>query len=287
MCFEEQSVTEITSKVAIVRGERGYDPVFKALDLVDYKSAIVGFDRVLIKVNFICDKTWDTGATTDPIVVESIIKKLHDLNVAVSVVESDATITSADKASVKSGMKEMCERNNVDFVNLGHAKDRVKLSVPNGEALQNIIVPRLVVESPVISAAKLKTHVSTTVTLGMKNMFGILPDKFKAKYHGMGINKVIVDINAAIKPILTIVDGFVGMEGNGPMDGDPVQMDLIVAGKDTVAVDATCCRVMGFDPHTIKHVWHAHKRGLGEIDNFEIVGESIENVMHRFKPAGL
>ncbi len=278
---------KLTSKVAIVKGERGNEPVFKALDLVDYKGAIASFDRVLIKVNFICDKTWDTGATTDPIVVEAIINKLHDLSVAVSVVESDATITSADKASVKSGMKEMCERNNVDFVNLRYVKDKVKLSIPDGEALKNITVPRLVAESPVISAAKLKTHMSTTVTLGLKNMFGLLPDKFKAKYHGMGISKVIVDINAAIKPILTVVDGFVGMEGIGPIDGDPVQMDLIVAGRDTVAVDATCCRVMGFDPHAIKHVLRAHERGLGEIDNLEVVGESIENVLRRFKPAGI
>jgi uncharacterized protein (DUF362 family) len=280
-------VIEITSKVAVVKGERGHEPVFKALDLIDYKSVITGFDRVLIKVNFICDKTWDTGATTDPIVVEAIINKLQDFGVAVSVVESDATVTNADKASVKSGMKEMCERNNVDFVNLRHIKDRVKISVPNGEALQNITVPRLIVESPVISAAKLKTHISTTVTLGLKNMFGILPDKFKAKYHGMGISNVVVDINATIKPILTVVDGFVAMEGNGPTDGAPVQMDLIVAGRDTVAVDATCSRIKGFDPHNIKHVRHAHERGLGEIDNLEVVGESIANVMRRFKRAGI
>jgi uncharacterized protein (DUF362 family) len=280
-------VIKLTSKVAIVKGERGHEPVFKALDSVDYKSAIAGSDRILIKVNFICEKTWDTGATTDPIVVEAIINKLQDLGVAVSVVESDATITSADKASVKSGMKEICERNNVDFVNLRHLKDRVELSIPNGEALQNITVPRLVVESSVISAAKLKTHISTTVTLGLKNMFGILPDKFKGKYHGMGISNVIVDINAAIKPVLTVVDGFVGMEGNGPIDGDPVQMGLIVAGRDTVAVDATCCRIIGFDPHTIKHIRRAHERGLGEIDDLEVIGESIKNVMRRFKRAGI
>ena len=59
----------MTSKVAIVRGERSHEPVFKALDLIDYESALAGWDKVLIKVNFITDQTWDTGATTDPIVV--------------------------------------------------------------------------------------------------------------------------------------------------------------------------------------------------------------------------
>ena len=86
------------STVAIVKGERGHEPVFKALDLVDYKSCLAGYKRVLIKVNFIAVKTWDTGATTDPIVVEAIIRKLAHLPVEIKVVESDATMTNADKA---------------------------------------------------------------------------------------------------------------------------------------------------------------------------------------------
>jgi uncharacterized protein (DUF362 family) len=275
----------MTSKVAVVKGERGHEPVFKALDMIDYRSCVAGFAKALVKVNFICDATWDSGATTDPIVVEAIIRKLRDLGVDVSVVESDATMTNADKAFAKTGMRDMCVRNNVEFVNLRHVKDRVKLAVPDGEALRSVTVPRIVVDSAVINAAKLKTHSSTSVTLGLKNMFGLLPDKFKGKYHAIGINKVIVDINAAVKPVLTVVDGFVGMEGDGPVDGDPVRMDLIVAGRDVVAVDATCCRIMGFDPHNVKHVLRAHERGLGEVDEVEVVGESVESVMRRFKPA--
>lgn len=142
--------------VAVVKGERGHTPVFKALDLIDYKKALVGYDKVLIKVNFIVEKTWDTGATTDPVVVEAIIKKLEDLPVKVYVVESDATMTNADKAFEATGMKDMCNRNGIEWLNLRYVKDRVKLVVPNCETLQSIIVPRLVTESAVISAAKLK-----------------------------------------------------------------------------------------------------------------------------------
>src|SRR5512139_1435726 len=209
----------MTSQVAVVRGNRGNEPVFKALDLVDFKNAVFGFQRALIKVNFICEKSWETGATTDPIVVEAIWKKLDEAGIEASVVESDATITSADKAFLRSGMKEMCTRNGIEFINLRHVKEKVKMQVPGGAALRSITVPRIVTESAVISAAKLKTHSATTVTLGMKNMFGLLPDKFKGKYHAMGISNVVVDINAVIKPALTVVDGFVGMEGNGPIDG--------------------------------------------------------------------
>jgi uncharacterized protein (DUF362 family) len=273
----------VPSTVAVVKDERGHAAVFRALKLIDYKSALAGYNQVIVKVNFITDKTWDTGATTDPIVVEAIIRKLKELPVKIYVGESDATMTSADKAFEKTGMAEMCQRNGVECLNLRHLKDKVKLAIPNGEALKSITVPRLVTESAVISAAKLKTHMSTGVTLGMKNMFGLLPDKFKAKYHAKGISKVIVDINTVLKPALTVIDGFVGMEGKGPVDGTPVPMGIVIAGKDVVATDATGCRIMGIDPHGIAHIRKAQEKALGTIDNIQVIGEKLEDVARPFK----
>jgi uncharacterized protein (DUF362 family) len=269
--------------VAIVNGERGLEPVFKALDLIDYQSALAGFKKVLIKVNFITTKTWDSGATTDPIVVEAIIQQLKKLPVEIYVVESDATITNADKAFEATGMAEMCKQYGVECLNLRHVGDKVKVKIPNGECLKDITVPRIVTESAIISAAKMKTHMATKVTLGMKNMFGLLPDKMKFKYHARGISKVVVDINSVIKPQLTVIDGFVAMEGKGPTDGSPVKMDIIIAGKDPVATDATGARVMGIDPHEISHIRTAFQKGLGNIDDIEIVGSRLEDVKREFK----
>ncbi len=271
------------SKVAIVKGPRDHEPVYKALDLIDYGDALEGWDRVLIKVNFITTKSWDTGATTDPVVVEAIIRRLQELPVEVLVVESDATVTNATKAFQVTGMAEMCERNGVEWLNLRHVEDRVELPIPEGLALDKITVPRIVAESAVISAAKLKTHSETGVTLGMKNMFGVLPDKFKGRYHIRGMHKVILDINRAVKPVLTVIDGFVAMEGMGPVHGSPVQMEAIIAGRDVVATDATASRVMGFDPNKIGHIRMAHKAGLGEMENIEIVGEPLDAVARAFK----
>jgi uncharacterized protein (DUF362 family) len=276
-------VPAVSSLVAVVKGERGHEPVFKALDMINYKSAFAGWKQVLIKVNFITDQTWDTGATTDPIVVEAIIKKLEALAVKVYVVESDATMTNADTAFEKTGMKDMCERNNVEHLNLRYVEDKVELAIPDGEALKSITVPRIVTESAVISAAKLKTHVDTGVTLGMKNMFGLLPEKLKGKYHLKGISKVVTDINTVLKPALTVIDGFVGMEGRGPINGTPVKMDLIIAGIDVVATDATACRIMGIDPHEIKHIVKAHKKGLGNIDDVQVIGEKLASITRPFK----
>jgi uncharacterized protein (DUF362 family) len=271
------------SRVAVVKGSRGYEPVFKALDLIDFKAALAGFNRVLIKVNFITTKTWDTGATTDPIVVEAIILRLKNLPIEVKVVESDATVTNATKAFKVTGMAEMCERNDVEWVNLRYLTEKVDIPIEGGLALKKITIPRLVKESAVISAAKLKTHTTTKVTLGMKNMFGLLPDKNKFKYHLKGISKVVVDINTVLRPVLTVIDGFVAMEGKGPTRGNPVQMDTIIAGVDLIATDSTACRVMGFDPHTISHIRRAYEKNLGEIDQIEIVGDGVEAVMKPFK----
>ncbi|MEM2098590.1 MAG: DUF362 domain-containing protein [Candidatus Bathyarchaeia archaeon] len=269
--------------VAVIKGERAAQPIFKALELIRYQNIIRGMCRVLIKVNLITDKTWDTGATTDPIVVEALIKKLKELPVKVYVAESDATMTNADQAYEKTGLKDVCERNNIEFINLRYEKDRIELPIPNGEALKSIIVPRIVTASAIISAAKLKTHVNTGVTLGMKNMFGLLPEKFKGKYHLKGISKVVVDINTVLRPALTVIDGFVGMEGRGPINGNPVKMNVVIAGIDVVATDATACRIMGINPHEIFHIRRAYEKGLGEIDNIQILGEDINTVARPFK----
>ena len=273
------------SKVAVVKGPRSHEPVLNALDLIDYKEALNDWDRVLVKVNFITTKTWDTGATTDPIVVEAILQRLQALSKEVIVVESDASMTNATKAFKATGMAEMCEMNGVEWINLRHDKDRVELPIPGGTALKKITVPRIVTESGIVSAAKMKTHMETGVTLGMKNLFGLLPDKFKGRYHMKGMHKVVADITTAIKPHLTVVDGFVAMEGRGPVGGTPVQMETIVAGRDVVAVDATASRLMGIDPHEIGHIMMAHERGLGEVDGVEVVGDGIEAVKRVFERA--
>jgi uncharacterized protein (DUF362 family) len=272
--------------VALVKGLRELATVYKAVELAGgIKDIADEYSRALIKVNFITTKTYETGVTTDPVIVEGLIHKAREVFEQVFVVESDASMTDADKACEVTGIKEVCERNETMFLNLRKEKDRVKLSIPNSETLREIKVPRIVVESAVINAAKLKTHRVTGVSLGMKNMFGLLPEKMKFKYHLRNISKVVVDINTVLKPKFTIIDGFYALEGPGPTSGTPVKMDLLVAGRDVVAVDATACRVMGIEPTEIHHIRRAHEKGLGEIDGtrIKVVGAKIEEVKRRFK----
>jgi len=274
----------MVSKVAIVKGKRSIETVTKALDLIGGLKDLLG-RPVLIKVNFITTKTWDTGATTDPIVVEAIIKALQVWNKELYVVESDATSTNADKAAKLTGMLDLCQKCNVPFLNLSKLDEKVTLQVPNAETLSQITVPKIVAESQIISAAKMKTHSETQVTLGLKNMFGLIPDKWKWKYHIKGIGKVIVDINTVLKPTLTVIDGLVAMEGSGPVNGTPVDMGLVLAGRDPVSVDSIGSKIMGFDPRSVYHIRKAAEKGLGEIDKVETVGETVESVARNFRRA--
>jgi uncharacterized protein (DUF362 family) len=272
--------------VALVSGPRELATVYRAVELAGgLRDITEGFSRALIKVNFISTKTYDTGVTTDPLVVEGLLHKAMEVFDQVLVVESDASMTDADEACRATGMKAMCERNKIQFLNLRREKDRVTLPIPNGETLKRIEVPRIVVDSAVINAAKLKTHRATGVSLGMKNMFGLLPEKTKFKYHLRNINKVVLDINAVLKPQFTMIDGFYALEGPGPTAGTPVKMDLVIAGRDVVAVDATACRVMGVEPSEVYHIKRAHEKGLGEIDKarIDVVGDGIDQVKRQFK----
>jgi len=269
------------SRVAVVRGQRGRETVERALGLLGIEGVIS--KPVMIKVNFITDRTWETGATTDPVVVDALVRYFKTRAERVIVVESDATTTNADRAALKTGILDVCRESQVEFINLSRIKDRVRVNVESPETLPSVVLPKIALGSYIVDAAKLKTHDQVGVTLGMKNMFGLLPERSKFKYHFRSIQKVIVDINSVIKPDLTVIDGFVAMEGRGPVHGNPVKMDLIIAGRDPVATDAVAAKIMGFDPHTIYHIKRAAEKGLGEMEDIEVLGEAIEDVKRQFE----
>jgi uncharacterized protein (DUF362 family) len=134
-----------------------------------------------------------------------------------------------------------------------------------------------------VSMPKLKTHHWAGVTLSLKNMFGIVPGSCygwpKNVLHWAGIDRAILDINAAARPDFAIVDGIVGMEGNGPIQGTPKDSGVLIFGNDPVAVDATCCRVMGLVPERVKYLSGAGTLiGHLKVDKIQQLGEPIANV---------
>ena len=154
--------------------------------------------------------------------------------------------------------------------------------------LKELYLPRTVLGVDfLVSIAKLKTHHWAGVTLSLKNMFGIVPGACygwpKNVLHWAGIDNSILDINAAARPDFAIIDGIVGMEGNGPIQGSPKQAGVLIFGDDPVAVDATACRVMGLRPEKVPYLASAGTL-LGNLETPKIqqVGESVEQVQVKF-----
>src|SRR6202008_3610571 len=146
-----------------------------------------------------------------------------------------------------------------DFVDLNvDDVQRVQLKT-SASRLKELYLPKRVLGVDfLVSMPKLKTHHWAGVTLSLKNMFGIVPGACygwpKNVLHWAGIDRAILDINAAVRPDFAIVDGIVGMEGNGTTQGKAKSSGVLVFGNDPVAVDATCCRVMGLKPEGVKYL---------------------------------
>jgi uncharacterized protein (DUF362 family) len=270
------------SLAAVVKGERGTEPVFKAIELIPFEEALESFEVVLVKPNLITSHNFETGVTTDPIVLKAVIKKVQGLKKKVVVVETDGGITSPDKAIVETGMMNIIEQLGVEYVNMGKVDDKVDLKVKDHRAIEKFKVARMAVESAIITVPTMKTLYHTTISMGLKNMFGMLTTSFKFPLHRHGMDNIIYDVCKTLPPTLSIIDGFYGKSGKGPWSGAPVKMDTIIASVDPVAADATAARCIGIDPHTIDHVRWLYEAGLGEISDIEIVGARISDVYQKW-----
>jgi uncharacterized protein (DUF362 family) len=139
-----------------------------------------------------------------------------------------------------------------------------------------------------VSMAKMKTHHWTGATLSMKNLFGTVPSGIygwpKNVLHWAGIAECIADLHAAFPRQFAIVDGVVGMQGNGPIQGTSKSVGVLVAGSDPVAVDATCCRIMRLDPYKIAYLRLAAGSVSSHMieENIHQIGESVASVATPF-----
>jgi uncharacterized protein (DUF362 family) len=159
------------------------------------------------------------------------------------------------------------------------------IPVRKGKIFKEIQSYKLVKDVDVIiSVPKLKTHDQAELTLSIKNLKGLLTDKYMRKFHELGVFMGCVDWFSVLKPKLAVVDGIYCQEGVGPVFGKPVEMDLIVAGYDLVAVDAVCGYITGFEPDDVPITAEAARRRLGMVrrKDIEIIGKPIESVSRRF-----
>jgi len=253
-----------TVKVIQVAPETAVDAYASILALRE--TNVSGPEKIGIKIN-LCDyRMADSGATTDPVMLDALVRAIRRRNpeAKIQVWENDATSVEAHSLVACLGFLPVFEKHGVEFHSLSET-GWITRPVPGGQVFKELEVPgALEGVDGWINFTKLKTNGITKTTGCLKNNFAFLKTKKKSVFHG-NIDHVLVDINKVIRADLNIVDGYIGMEGAGPAFGSPKKCGLLIGGKDPVAVDACCARIMGFWPRFIPHIRLAERAGIGSM----------------------
>lgn len=224
--------------------------------------------KVLLKPNLLAKHTPDKAVTTHPAVVTAVIETLKKRGVEnITLADSagglytEGTMKAIYKAS---GLAEVCEKEKVRLwceTTSGTRKTK-------GRLVQEFTLITPVLESDfIIDLPKLKTHVMTGLTCGVKNLFGCIPGLQKAEFHMRFPEKgpfgqMLCDLYETVNPDMVIVDGIVGMEGDGPAGGTPKEMGFLLGGDNGFAVDLAAAKLIGIDPAKVPYLAAGAARGL-------------------------
>ena len=238
--------------------------------------------RVLLKPNMV-EYSADRVINTHPALIAGAAQALRRAGAAgVVVAEGPGHRRDIEYLVTATGLYDYLRDLGVGFVDLNHDEVRTVALGSRFMDLPDLQLPiELLQADLVVSMPKLKTHHWAGMTGSMKNFFGVVPGAVygwpKNLLHWRGIDNSIVDLVATIRPGLAIVDGIVGMEGDGPIMGTPREVGCVVMGQDPVAVDATCARVMGLRPERINFLRMAGEfLGNLEAGSIEQRGERVE-----------
>jgi uncharacterized protein (DUF362 family)/Pyruvate/2-oxoacid:ferredoxin oxidoreductase delta subunit len=236
--------------------------------------------ELLLKPNLLGPVSREKRATTDPEVARAVAETLRTAGAT--------KISLGDSPAVASASLVM-RRNGYNGV-LPEWVERVAFSAgrPHPTASHKdleLAAPALDADA-IVNLPKLKTHAYMGLTLGVKNMFGTVVGARKAQWHlRAGENRalfarLIVEICYALHPALTVVDGVIGMEGNGPANGTPRELGVIIAGDDPAAVDTVIARMLGYDADDLPVLAECRRSGMGvtDLEEIELAGESLSAV---------
>ena len=265
------------------------DSVSRGIRELSIASEELKGKRILLKPNLVETASGAPHINTHPLVLRGAIEAFLRLGAAaVMVAEGPGHRRDTLAVYEESGLADVLTEDRIAFHDLNYMTGYELPNAGRQSSLRTLTFPALVREVDwIVSVAKMKTHHWAGATLSMKNLFGVMPGIYygwpKNVLHHAGIENSILDINATLKPHFAIVDGIVGMEGDGPITGDPKKVGALVMGRNLAAVDATCCRIMGIDPYKVSYLERAD-RWLGPIGEsvIEQRGETIASVRTSF-----
>jgi len=236
--------------------------------------------HVLLKPNLLYGKSPEKAVTTHPAIVKGVIEIVREAG-GVPFIGDSPSIGSLMKAAEKAGIKAVADEMKCPLVEFNRP-----VLPPNGKGkiFKQLEIDQTVLEADVIiNLPKWKTHVQMLLTLGVKNLFGCIPGPRKALWHLKAgedrktFAQILVDLYQVIQPSLTLLDGIVGMEGNGPNSGRPIPLGLILASGDSLSLDQIVCDLLGISRKSLLTNRVAFEQGLGK-DKIDVVGERVEDV---------
>ncbi len=283
------------STVSIVRCQT-YDEA-EVLEGLRHSIALVGGiknfvkngDLVLLKPNLLYGKAPEKAVTTHPSIVKGMIQIVREVG-GIPFIGDSPSIGSLMRAAEKAGIKKVADENKCPLMEFNKPIFPPK---GGGKFFKQLEIDQRVLEADVvINLPKWKTHGMMLLTLGVKNLFGCIPGPRKALWHLKAgedrklFAQMLIDLYQIIQPSLTILDGIVGMEGNGPGSGDPIQLSLILASRDPLSLDQVVCDLLRIPRKSLMTNQVAFEEGMGS-DGIEVVGERLEeiNIPHFKLPA--
>ena len=254
-----------------------FENLKEAINLFKFKNIP---EKILIKPNMLSARRPEEGVTTHPYIISSLIKIFKDSKLIIG--DSPASISKPiEEYWEKCGYKEIAEKYDIP---LKKFESSIPLEINVKNKIYKIPVASFINEFSIINAAKFKTHNLTILTLGIKNLYGLIPGIVKSILHTKFINPYdfsyfLVEFYKKIeeKIFLTVVDGIIGMEGDGPSSGNLREIGYIIIGEKPIYVDYVCCKLIGIEPERVDFI-KIYKEKY-EFEEPEIIGdwEEIKN----------
>jgi uncharacterized protein (DUF362 family) len=275
----------VNSQVFIRRAVR-QDPapvVRELLEACRWRDLVAAGASVVIKPNLCTERPEQIHtANTSLGVLRAVCEVLLERTSRITIVESNGARYPAEAAFENNGVYRLAGELGLGVRNLSNDE---LVEMPDSR-LKGFGMARTWLEADCfVTLPVLKTHATTVFTGALKNQWGCIPRYDRILLHKY-LHRLIGDVNR-IRPVtLALMDGLVGMQGRGPINGYSIDMDVLLASRDPVALDATGMRLIGLEPKTARHLVHAHRIGLGSLADADIdVDGPFADLMTKVEPA--
>jgi uncharacterized protein (DUF362 family)/Pyruvate/2-oxoacid:ferredoxin oxidoreductase delta subunit len=236
-------------------------------------------EMIVLKPNLLVARDAARAVTTHPSVFRAVARRFVDAGAEVSYGDSPGFGRLATVAR-RAGLAAIAEELGITLAEFTRGRT---VSFPEGRLIKQFTIAEGVLAADgIVSLSKLKTHGLTRITGAIKNQYGCIPGPLKAEFHARLSNvdlfsRMLVDLNRLLRPRLFVMDGIVAMEGNGPQNGSPRSMNVLLFSADPVALDAAVCKIVELDPALVLPIVHGEKFGLGCATDVEYIGDPIES----------